>query len=243
MGHSQPTRCRRPLASPARFPPRQCHRKGCDRTFVPQRWNQRYCREPECLQLLWRWQAAKRQQRRRARAEVRQQHAEAQRQRRQRHRAQAGVRPTERALQPLETPAPCAWSRSKKKLHDFCDRPGCFEPQRPSGRAPARYCGDGCRQAVRRVRDRERKWKWRKQQLVATARRSAHPLPQRDRKHSVRPASTTCAVRVAARPAHPVRHYRDGTHRAVSSRETHPEVPTYDQETSAGPGSRAPPSG
>jgi hypothetical protein len=32
------------------------------------------------------------------------------------------------------------------------------DPRRPSSRATARYCGDDCRQAVRRVLDRERKW-------------------------------------------------------------------------------------
>jgi hypothetical protein len=40
----------------------------------------------------------------------------------------------------------------------LCDRPGCHEPSRKSGRNQAAYCGDACRQAVNRVRDRERKW-------------------------------------------------------------------------------------
>jgi hypothetical protein len=242
MGQLQPTGCDSPSASPSRFPPRPCHRKGCSHHFVPRQWNQRYCREPECLQELHRWQSAKRQQRRRTRAEVRQQHAEAQRQRRQRQRVGAGIRQAERSPPATEAPAPRAWSRSKKNLHDFCDRPGCFEPRRPSDRTPARYCGDACRQAVQRVRDRERKWKRRKNQAAAAARRSAHHLPQRDRQHTVRHRATGSAVRRAARPAHPVRRYRDGARRAVSSRETHPEVPAHDQETSAGPGSRAPPS-
>jgi hypothetical protein len=242
MGQPQPTGCRTHAASPSRFPPRQCHRKGCDHTFVPRRWNQRYCREPECWQLLQRWQAAKRQQRRRARAEVRQQHAEAQRQRRQRRRAEAGVRPTERALPPSAAAAPRAWSRSKKNIHDFCDRPGCFEPRGPSRRAPARYCAGDCRPAVRRVQDRERKWKRRKHHVAAAARRSAHHLPRRERKHTAPHGGTNSAVTTTARPAQPIRRYRDATRRGVSSRETHPEVPTHDQETSAGRGSRAPPS-
>ena len=42
-------------------------------------------------------------------------------------------------------------------LAAFCDRPGCYEPCRDSCRCQARYCGDDCRQAMRRVRDRERK--------------------------------------------------------------------------------------
>src|SRR6185437_11170426 len=42
-----------------------------------------------------------------------------------------------------------------------CDRPGCHETPVKSGRNQARYCGPACRQAVRRVRDRERKWLFR----------------------------------------------------------------------------------
>ena len=51
-----------------------------------------------------------------------------------------------------------AWSRSKKFSAPFCDRPGCYDAVRPSCRCQARYCSDDCRQAVQRVRDRERKW-------------------------------------------------------------------------------------
>lgn len=43
----------------------------------------------------------------------------------------------------------------------LCDRPGCHEAPPKSGRTQARYCCSMCRQAVRRVRDRERKWHWR----------------------------------------------------------------------------------
>ncbi len=242
MGQSQPTGWRTPPTSPARFPPRQCLRKGCGRTFVPRRWNQRYCREPECLRLLRRWQAAKRQQRRRTRAEVRQRQAAAQRLRRHRQRAEAGVRQAERSPPAAAAPARRAWSRCKKNLHDFCDRPGCFEPRRPSRRAPACYCAGDCRPAVRRVQDRERKWKRRKDHVAAAARRSARHPGRHERKHAAPHGTTYCVVTTTARSAHPVRGYRDGARCAVSSRETHPEVPTHDQETSAGPGSRAPPS-
>jgi len=39
----------------------------------------------------------------------------------------------------------------------MCDRPGCHEPVEKSGRNQARYCCEACREAVRRVVDRERK--------------------------------------------------------------------------------------
>ena len=40
----------------------------------------------------------------------------------------------------------------------LCDRPGCYEPPPKSGRNQATLLLPACRQAVRRVRDRERKW-------------------------------------------------------------------------------------
>ena len=212
MGQEQPTCSDSPSARTSRFPPRQCHRKGCDRLFVPRRWNQRYCQEAECLRLLHRWQGAKRQQRRRRQAEVRRQHAEAERQRRQR---EARVRKSARsppASSPIDASASRAWSRSKTNPGDFCDRPGCFEPLRLSCGAPARYCGDACRQAVRRVRDRERKWKKRNSETAA----SGHSMT--------------------------VRSYRGFPKPALSSRETHQEVPNHDRETSTGCRPRAPPS-
>ena len=40
----------------------------------------------------------------------------------------------------------------------LCARPGCHEHPVTSFRNPARYCCPACRQAVRNVQDRERKW-------------------------------------------------------------------------------------
>ena len=40
----------------------------------------------------------------------------------------------------------------------LCDRPGCHESPASSPRNPARFCGSACRNAVRNVCDRERKW-------------------------------------------------------------------------------------
>lgn len=52
-----------------------------------------------------------------------------------------------------------AWSRGRKFFSTpLCDRPGCHEHPACSPRNPARYCGPACRQAVRNVLDRERKW-------------------------------------------------------------------------------------
>jgi hypothetical protein len=145
-------------ASTRRLRPRVCLGKDCGRVYQPRRWNQRYCQDPECLKRVRRWQNRRRQQDRRRQAEVRGQQAAAQRQRRQRRR-QALTGPTPRDPPPPDYPSDCrAWSRSRKNSAPFCHRPGCYEPLPEKTRAPVRYCGPACRQAVQSVLDRERKW-------------------------------------------------------------------------------------
>jgi hypothetical protein len=63
---------------------RVCLRKGCGRKYQARRWNQRYCQDPECLRLVRRWQAARRQTERRKDAQVKACHAQAEGARRQR---------------------------------------------------------------------------------------------------------------------------------------------------------------
>lgn len=141
-------RCRRPR-------PRICLRKGCGRRYTPRRSNQRYCQDPECLRQLRRWQAAKRQAQRRADEAVKAQHAADQRARRQRAPSSS---------QAPKTPEVAAARGHAAKIFSgrpFCHRPGCHEPPPKSRHTQARYCCAACRQAVQRVRDRERKWRWR----------------------------------------------------------------------------------
>ena len=138
-------RCRRPR-------PRLCLRKGCGHTYTPQRWNQRYCQDPECRRLVRRWQAALRQARRRQDQTVKAQHAESQKARRRR-----------RAVLPQPPKYPdvaAARGHAAKSFWPFplCQRPGCYEPSLKLGRSQAKYCCRACRRAVHRVLDRERKW-------------------------------------------------------------------------------------
>ena len=145
--HHKPNgrRCRRPR-------PRICLRKGCGHQYAPQRWNQRYCQDPECLRLVRRWLAAKRQAKRRQDDAVKAQHAEAQRARRQ--RAPSSPQPPNEP----EVPAARGHAATIFSPTPICERPGCYEPPPKSGRSQAKYCCPGCRQAVQRVLDRERKW-------------------------------------------------------------------------------------
>ena len=164
MGQEQLTAPRRRSPSTRRFPPRTCHRKGCGCVFRPRAWNQLYCQEPECLQLLRRWQAAKRQSRARRLAEKRKQHAEAERRRRCRRREAGRMAVAEASPQPSAPRR--AWSRSTPIPEDFCDRPGCYEPLCSCRRGPAQYCGPDCGRAARCVQDRERKCKARQQKTA-----------------------------------------------------------------------------
>lgn len=147
--HDKPNcRCRRPRT-------RVCLRKGCGRKYQPRRWNQRYCQDPECLRLVRRWQAAKRQAQRRQGEAAQAQHAEAERVRRQR------ILASPEAPQPPEIGVARGHAARIFSPTPLCDRPGCHEPVLKSGRSQARYCCAACRQAVRRVVDRERKWQFR----------------------------------------------------------------------------------
>jgi hypothetical protein len=144
-GHHKPNGRRRPRL-------RLCLRKGCGRKYTPKRWNQRYCQDPECLLLVRRWQAAKRQARRRQGDAAKAQHAEAQRARRR--RAPSLPQP------PKDPEVAAARGHAAKILSPapICERPGCHETPPKSGRNQAKYCCPACRQAVYRVLDRERKW-------------------------------------------------------------------------------------
>jgi len=159
MGQSQDTLERVGSARiVGRARPRVCLRKGCAQTYLPLRWNQRYCRDLDCLCEVRRWQAAKRQRNHRRSPKNRQRHASAEAARRQRQRESPKTAGQDKNSSPQAASERRAWSRSKNNSPDFCDRPGCYETRRTSHRAPSRYCGDDCRQAIRRVRDRERKW-------------------------------------------------------------------------------------
>lgn len=103
------------------------------------------------------------------------------------------------ALEPVVIPpGDCrgALSRNSRIPEDFCDRPGCYEPTRPSLRKTrVKYCSDACFRAMQRVRDRERKWRMRVRQRAAAvfnygtgprARLSSPPVPRlrSDKQHA-----------------------------------------------------------
>lgn len=125
--------------------------RACGHRYTPRRWNQRYCQDPECLREVRRWQSRQRQRRRRASPRGRQRHRQAQRARRLEAKIR-GQTPTKRSTDRARGHA------GEKSSDIFCGRTGCYEPPRESLRTPACYCSTTCRTAMRRVRDRERKW-------------------------------------------------------------------------------------
>jgi len=148
----------------SRFPPRDCVRKGCGQTFLPATWNQTCCQAPECLREVRNWQARKRQQKRRERPRVRAAEASAAKAKRQRRKLEKSVpieSPT--AIVPTVSPlAECASLRSTRYSGPICDRVGCYDPPRVTQQCDAAYCSHECRDVMRRVRDRERKYFWRR---------------------------------------------------------------------------------
>lgn len=223
---------------------RTCLRKGCGRRYRARQWNQRYCGEPECRREVRRWQATRRQRARRASAEGREKHAAAERARRQRSAGQS--KPSVDGDSVLAIRAgPDAWSRSEIPLpRVVCDRPGCYEPPRDSQRTPASYCSDACRGAMRRVRDRERKYLARKTKAGQLKRRLEYAAAARKRLGPALasrgvPRSGPIARGVAAEEI-AVGGYGPGESSRLPLRQS-AEVAEHDCQTSPGSRPRAPP--
>lgn len=223
---------------------RICLRKGCGRRYVPRRWNQRYCQDPECLRLLRRWQAARRQRRCRAMPQRRQKHAEAQQQRRKQLKAN-GAKPPGGPTTCCNAQKREAWSRSKNFFRGpLCSRPGCYQPPRHSIRAPACYCDDSCRIAVRRVNDRERKWLARNSSAGRLKRHYEYQAAKAKRRQSLASSDRVTLGSEAPYAQHlcgavvPYSNAPDPPLRWLLSQ----EVKDHDRETSAGSPARPPPS-
>lgn len=152
MGNCQGTERRRTSTRGRRPRSRNCLRKGCGRKYQSQRCNQRYCQDPQCQQEVRRWHAAKRQARHREDVDVRVRHAQAEKARRQRAKS------APQAVENLKVAPARGHAAENFFSFRFCDRPGCYQRPVTSLRNPRRYCSAACRQAVRNVLDRERKW-------------------------------------------------------------------------------------
>jgi hypothetical protein len=153
---------------------RRCLIKGCEKLFYPTHPQARYC-SPECRATARRWRRrrASRQYRRTAKGqEKRRDQSQRYRCRCAKRRREAEAKSANSAVagSPCEgTPQGCEGQRAAEESRFFCcDRPGCKEHVVRSKRSPCqRFCSPSCRQALRRVIERERRW-W---QRVGKARR------------------------------------------------------------------------
>jgi hypothetical protein len=179
---------------------RQCLLKGCQRWFRPTRPQARYC-SVGCREAARRWRRWQASRRYRGRA----QGQERRRQQSRRYRARQRERPR-LAEVPLAEASPAeassaegppsaaqltctepdgagegqrAASDPEKSDGVPCDRPGCYTLFHVTSRSPTqRFCSRSCRQALRRVRQREARGRARRRRLAqrraATGRAPPH---------------------------------------------------------------------
>jgi hypothetical protein len=135
---------------PARGRARKCLLKGCEHCFSPHHPLARYC-SAACRQAarLWsRWRAARRY-RASAGGQACRRHQAC------RYRERVRQRPAEAAAQ-----AACEGHQEAADSEKIpCSRPGCYELFPRERRSPLqKFCCALCREALRRVRQREARW-------------------------------------------------------------------------------------
>jgi hypothetical protein len=147
---------------------RVCLLKGCERPFQPSHPLNRYCSQPcrDAARAWRRWCAARRY---RATAHGQQQRREQSRRYRERQRlrwAAAEQGAHEAASEQREGQRDVDFSEDSSGTP--CQRPGCYELFQPRPHEPPQcFCCSACRQALRRVLDREARWRRRHRLIVA----------------------------------------------------------------------------
>ena len=166
MGPHQ--RSRKSCVSQGAAQPRQrlCLLKGCEKPFRPTCPQARYC-SPECRAAAQRWRRRRASQQYRqtidGREKRRKQNRNYRSRRAERQRAEAARtgRQSTPGPQCASDVQPCEGQRPATESGFFCcDRPGCEEHfSRPHLISTRRFCSPSCRQALRRVIERERRWR------------------------------------------------------------------------------------
>ncbi len=186
MGPPQyPFCCRGKQGSCPRFRRRRCLLKDCERWFRPSHPQGRYC-SPACQQAARRWRRRHASQRYRAGTQGKERRrAQSRRYRQRRPQPTATLAEAAAATAPAASVALREGQRPAQMVGNFawrmCSRPGCYLWFPVQSRSPGQhFCSGLCRQALRRVLDREAHWR----------RRQRHPPPQRPRPSRVPPDSS-----------------------------------------------------
>ena len=141
--------------------PRRCLLKGCERLFWPRRPQTRYCSEG-CQQAARRWRRRQSSQRYRAGDSGRERRRDQARRYRQRLRERPTASADTESLREGQRPASANEAGSTRR----CERPGCYEhfPVKHE-HSSQRFCSVACRLALRRVLDREARYRARRRRL------------------------------------------------------------------------------
>jgi len=141
-----------------RHRPRRCLLKGCERLFWPRHWRSHFCSKA-CQQAARRWQRWQANQKYRATEngrERRRKQGQRYRQRQQERKAASADAETPREGERIQ-------SGSKNSSARPCRRPGCYElVTLPHEHSCKRFCSVACRLALRRVLDREARYRARR---------------------------------------------------------------------------------
>lgn len=151
---------------------RLCLLKGCEQPFVPSHAQARYC-STCCQAAARRWRRWRASRTYRASEQGQARRREQSRQYRQRLRQRQAELHAERASTPAEEPAQsCEGQRAAPAAEkSCCVRPGCYELFLRCCRSPLQQCcGSLCQQALRRVRQREARWRRRLSELTQSIR-------------------------------------------------------------------------
>ena len=147
---------------------RRCLLQGCEAWFVPSRPQSRYCSEA-CRQAARRWRRCQASRRWRETPQGRERRREQGRRYRQRRRERAAAASADvPAAREGQRPACCGQDFSER----MCHRPGCYAVLVVKDeQARQRFCSVECRLALRRVLDREaryrqRRRRWRRERVT-----------------------------------------------------------------------------
>ena len=143
--------------------PRLCLLKGCERSFSPDHYLDRYCGH-SCKQAARRWRLARANERYRATEQGkrnRRLQAIRYRERLKERDLQAQQLQSEVRQHQQDDPTDPreGYHKEDSQEKSSCDRPGCYKRFTPPPRSPLqKFCCPSCRKALRRVQLREQRW-------------------------------------------------------------------------------------